>query len=77
MSGFVDVQVESFVPDLLYQGYITLPADRWFTIQLPFTSMTLTRLGRISHFQRDLDKGFTLESMGGCVVAERVHPVES
>ncbi len=58
-------QVSSFFPDELYQGYITgLPGGRWFTLQLPFRDMTLTRLGRLSYIQRDLDGGFTLESIG-------------
>ena len=57
--------MSSFFPDELYQGYITgLPGGRWFTLQLPFRDMTLTRLGRLSYIQRDLDGGFTLESIG-------------
>jgi hypothetical protein len=57
-------QVQSFFPDELYQGYITLPKDEWLTIQLPFRNMTVTRLGRVSHLQRDLDGPFRLESLG-------------
>lgn len=61
-------QVSSFFPDELYQGYISgLPGGRWFTLQLPFRDMTLTRLGRLSYVQRDLDGSFTLESIGACV----------
>lgn len=36
-------------------------------MQLPFRDMTLTRLGRLSYVQRDLDGSFTLESIGGFV----------
>jgi hypothetical protein len=58
-------QVSSFFPDELYQGYISgLPGGRWFTLQLPFRDMTLTRLGRMSYVQRDLDGAFALESIG-------------
>lgn len=61
-------QISSFFPDELYQGYITgLPGGKWFTLQLPFRDMTLTRLGRLSYVQRDLDGSFTLESIGGFV----------
>ena len=49
----------------MYQGYITgLPPGKWWTIQLPFRDMTLTRLGRLSYIQRELDSSFTLESIG-------------
>lgn len=58
-------KVSSFFPDELYQGYISgLPGGKWFTLQLPFRDMTLTRLGRLSYVQRDLDSTFTLESIG-------------
>lgn len=59
-------QVSSFFPDELYQGYMTgLPGGKWLTLQLPFRDMTLTRLGRFSYVQRDLDGAFKLESIGG------------
>lgn len=68
-------QVESFFPDELYQGYITgLPAGQWLTIQLPFQDMTLTRLGRMSYIQKELDSTFTLESIGFLIADGKTGP---
>jgi len=68
-------QVDSFFPDELYQGYITgLPGGRWWTIQLPFRDMTLTRLGRLSYIQKELDSTFALESIGFLVADGKPGP---
>lgn len=68
-------QVDSFFPDELYQGYITgLPAGKWWTIQLPFRDMTLTRLGRLSYIQKELDSTFALESIGFLVADGKPGP---
>ncbi len=70
-----NLQVDSFFPDELYQGYITgLPAGRWWTIQLPFRDMTLTRLGRLSYIQKELDSTFALESIGFLVADGKPGP---
>jgi hypothetical protein len=67
--------VDSFFPDELYQGYITgLPGGRWWTIQLPFRDMTLTRLGRLSYIQKELDSTFALESIGFLVADGKPGP---
>jgi len=69
------MQVESFFPDELYQGYITsLPGGKWLTIQLPFQDMTLTRLGRMSYIQKELDSTFTLESIGFLIADGKTGP---
>jgi len=68
-------QVDSFFPDELYQGYIAgLPAGKWWTIQLPFRDMTLTRLGRLSYIQKELDSTFALESIGFLVADGKPGP---
>ena len=70
-----NLQVDSFFPDELYQGYITgLPPGRWWTIQLPFRDMTLTRLGRLSYIQKELDSTFALESIGFLVADGKPGP---
>ncbi|GAB5030281.1 nadh:ubiquinone oxidoreductase intermediate-associated protein 30 [Nannochloropsis oceanica] len=70
-----NLEVDSFFPDELYQGYITgLPAGQWWTIQLPFRDMTLTRLGRLSYIQKELDSTFALESIGFLVADGKPGP---
>lgn len=64
IMSFAALQVKSFFPDELYQGFIKVPANKWLTIQLPFHQMTLTRLGKVADVQRDLDGTFEIESIG-------------
>jgi Complex I intermediate-associated protein 30 (CIA30) len=73
----VNLQVSSFIPGDMYQGYINVPATHkdksticpetggaFERLVLPFNKFALTGFGRLREMQRDLDSNIEIQTVG-------------
>jgi len=67
----LNLKVESFNPDDMYQGAFVLdPAKGWTTLRLPLSEFALTARGRHLNNQRRPDGDLLLESVGLLALAD-------
>ena len=67
----LNLKVESFNPDDMYQGAFVLdPAEGWTTLRLPLSDFMLTARGRHLESQRQLDGEILLQSVGLLALAD-------
>ena len=68
----INLRVDSFGADDLYQGALLSKGDaeEWITLKLPLRDLALTGRGRLRERQRALDGDFDLQSIGILVADE-------
>lgn len=72
--GFmVCIKPSSVITNDLYQGYIYLPENKWFTVGLPFDDFMLTGYGYIKEEQKQLD-GRRVDSFSISLIDPREGP---
>ena len=71
----VNVDVESFIPGDLYQGFIATGAsEEWQDVLLPFSQLLVTSAGRPRDVQRSLDGGVRITTLGLAIADDREGP---